>query len=325
MIRFRFADAQPKALLSVAVGDRRRVSGDKHRIMKHLLLLFSCLGFLAAVVSAQQATEPVLKSLPKAVNPKDGYSEGGTVLVQVKVDEKGGVTEAEFARGPGPVCEAVTRPDVVATRNAAVAIARKAKFTSAMDGGRPVASTTIVSIEFAVPKPKPNPAPETGRLTVIGTTDEPKTVTSPVKGTATGVDADTHPNNDPAPTMRQDRLTVIGNADVGATTRTSASSRANDPNSNSRTISGGVLNGRAISLPKPSYPPAARAVRASGAVQVQVLIDEDGQIFSAEAFGGHPLLQGASVIAACSSKFSPTLLEGTPVKVSGIIVYNFVP
>ena len=41
-------------------------------------------------------------------------------------------------------------------------------------------------------------------------------------------------------------------------------------------ISGGVLNGKATSLPKPPYPPAARAVRASGAVSVQVLIDENG-------------------------------------------------
>lgn len=90
-------------------------------------------------------------------------------------------------------------------------------------------------------------------------------------------------------------------------------------------ISGGVLNGKATSLPKPPYPAAARAVRASGAVSVQVLIDENGNVVSASAVSGHPLLRAAAVAAARGAKFSPTQLSGQPVKVSGVITYNFVP
>lgn len=90
-------------------------------------------------------------------------------------------------------------------------------------------------------------------------------------------------------------------------------------------ISGGVLNGKATSLPKPAYPPAARAVRASGAVSVQVLIDENGNVVSASAVSGNPLLRAAAVSAARGAKFSPTKLSGQPVKVSGVITYNFVP
>jgi len=90
-------------------------------------------------------------------------------------------------------------------------------------------------------------------------------------------------------------------------------------------ISGGVLNGKATSLPKPPYPPAARAVRASGAVTVQVLIDESGSVVSATAVSGHPLLRAAAVAAARGARFSPTQLSGQPVKVSGVITYNFVP
>lgn len=86
-----------------------------------------------------------------------------------------------------------------------------------------------------------------------------------------------------------------------------------------------VVNQLAISLVKPAYPAAARAVRASGTVNVQVLIDEEGNVASAEAISGHPLLRSASVKAALESKFKPTTLNGQPVKVSGIIVYNFVP
>ncbi len=89
-------------------------------------------------------------------------------------------------------------------------------------------------------------------------------------------------------------------------------------------ISGGVLNGKAISLPKPAYPPIARAAHAAGTVVVQVTIDENGNVIAAHAVSGHPLLQGAAVGAARQAKFSPTKLSGQPVKVTGVIQYNFV-
>ena len=89
-------------------------------------------------------------------------------------------------------------------------------------------------------------------------------------------------------------------------------------------ISGGVLNGKAISLPKPPYPPIARAAHASGTVVVQVLIDENGNVVSARAVSGHPLLQAVAVGAARQARFSPTKLSGQPVKVTGVIQYNFV-
>lgn len=89
-------------------------------------------------------------------------------------------------------------------------------------------------------------------------------------------------------------------------------------------ISGGVLNGKATHLPKPAYPAIAKAANASGTVNVQVLVDENGNVLSAHAVSGHPLLKQSAVAAARGAKFRPTLLSGQPVKVSGIIVYNFV-
>ena len=89
-------------------------------------------------------------------------------------------------------------------------------------------------------------------------------------------------------------------------------------------ISGGVLNGKAISLPKPQYPAIARAAHAAGTVVVQVLIDENGSVVSAKALSGHPLLQAVAVSAARQARFSPTKLSGQPVKVTGVIQYNFV-
>ncbi len=101
-------------------------------------------------------------------------------------------------------------------------------------------------------------------------------------------------------------------------------SAQNEPTKITKPISGGVVNGKAISLVKPVYPAAAKAVRASGTVNVQVLIDEEGKVVSASATSGHPLLRAASEQAARASTFSPTSLSGQLVKVSGIIVYNFV-
>lgn len=88
---------------------------------------------------------------------------------------------------------------------------------------------------------------------------------------------------------------------------------------------GGVVNGKAVNLIAPAYPAAARAVKAAGAVNVQVTIDEQGNVISAAAISGHPLLRQAAEKAARDSKFRPTLLSGEPVKVTGVIVYNFVP
>lgn len=91
-----------------------------------------------------------------------------------------------------------------------------------------------------------------------------------------------------------------------------------------KSISQGVINGSAEVLPKPPYPAAARAIRASGAVNIQVTIDESGNVISASAVSGHPLLRQAAEQAARSARFKPTMISGQPVKVTGVIVYNFI-
>lgn len=85
-----------------------------------------------------------------------------------------------------------------------------------------------------------------------------------------------------------------------------------------------VLNGEAISLPKPIYPPIAKQMGAQGAVVVQVLVDEAGIVVSAKVVSGNPVLVNAAQRAAMQAKFSPTLIGDQPVKVSGMITYNFI-
>jgi TonB family protein len=88
-------------------------------------------------------------------------------------------------------------------------------------------------------------------------------------------------------------------------------------------ISGGVLNGKAINLPQPAYPPIARQAHASGTVVVRVVVDENGSVIFAETVSGHPLLRAVSISAARGAKFPPTKLSGVPVKVTGTLIYTF--
>lgn len=90
------------------------------------------------------------------------------------------------------------------------------------------------------------------------------------------------------------------------------------------TKSMGVVNGMATHLPKPVYSAIAKAGRASGTVTVQVLIDEHGKVVSARALSGNALLLREAVQAAYQARFTPTMLSNQPVKVSGVITYNFV-
>lgn len=85
-----------------------------------------------------------------------------------------------------------------------------------------------------------------------------------------------------------------------------------------------VIVGRAVRLAKPDYPAIARAAHAEGEVEVQVLINLEGEVIAASAISGHPLLQAAAVKAARDSRFAPTQLEGKPVNVFGLLKYNFV-
>jgi TonB family protein len=88
-------------------------------------------------------------------------------------------------------------------------------------------------------------------------------------------------------------------------------------------ISGGVLNGTAISLPQPIYPEPAKRMRTGGLVSVEVVLDETGKVISATAMSGPTILREAAVQAALKARFSPTKLSGQPVKVSGMINYKF--
>ncbi len=112
---------------------------------------------------------------------------------------------------------------------------------------------------------------------------------------------------------------AIGGSIVGAKLDDSASGNSND----NKEVAGGIINGKAISKPTPAYPAEAKANRVSGKVTVQILVDEKGRVIDACAIEGPTLLLQDSENAAYQTIFSPTLLSGQPVKVSGTITFNY--
>lgn len=92
-----------------------------------------------------------------------------------------------------------------------------------------------------------------------------------------------------------------------------------------RVINAGFINARAMSLPKPEFPPDALAKGIYGTVNVRVIIGTDGNVETAEVLDGinDDSLRKAAVSAALLARFSPSTLEGKPARVSGVITYNF--
>jgi outer membrane biosynthesis protein TonB len=252
----------------------------------------------------------VVGSLPIPKYPDESRRAliGGKVSVRVNVLANGTVAVDGEPMGPYPICHAVMNPPVRLLRRVARDAATKAKFTNST--GSNVQSLIIYTF------PRPKVAVEVVPARVVGDPPEKETKYVPWSNSSGGVAA---ANDPPTLTMRESdkTKTVIGDSDVDS----GAGSNTKLP----KAVPGGVLNGKALLLAKPAFPAAAKAVRATGSVSVQVLVAEDGTVFSAEAISGHPLLRAASEGAACSSRFSPTLLSGQPVKVSGVITYNFVP
>jgi len=118
---------------------------------------------------------------------------------------------------------------------------------------------------------------------------------------------------------------VKGRATVTVTDVGENSPGVIDSSDPSKPIDGGVLNSKALELPKPRYPEAARSSNVVGRVTVKILIDEKGNIVSAEAIDGPEILRASAVEAARKARFTLTLIGTRPVKVSGVLTYDFAP
>ncbi|MFL6468408.1 MAG: energy transducer TonB [Pyrinomonadaceae bacterium] len=85
----------------------------------------------------------------------------------------------------------------------------------------------------------------------------------------------------------------------------------------------GSLIEYATTKQQPTYPPAARSMRAAGVVKVEVVVDETGQVTEVKNVAGHTLLVAAARDAVRKWKFRPIMRDGQAVRASGYVNFNF--
>lgn len=128
------------------------------------------------------------------------------------------------------------------------------------------------------------------------------------------------------------QLRVFSSVDSGIATETSGSSPSNalcSSSENNFDLTGATripseqFYSNAKERPLSPYPPAAKAVRATGTVIVEVLVSETGNVVCARALSGHPLIRAAAANAVLKWKFEATEVSGKPVKSVGTVAINF--
>ena len=250
------------------------------------LSLFAQDKSVTAEVHFNSLNQPVTKSLPVPEYPEianlAGF--GGRITVGVTLDEKGNVIATDDPEGPYPICQSVTELKVTTLRNAAKMAAATAQF------GLPVQTVGnikgVIAYDFMS-----NHKVELRKIYTVGAKPADESSTGATRMVMSGTAAGQVPD-----------------ANTGASNVKSAVETPAKIVSDTKTVSGGVLNGTAMTLTKPAYPAAAKALRAGGAVNVQVMIDENGDVNSAAAVSGHPLLRRNSEIAALQFKIYPNSL-----------------
>lgn len=93
--------------------------------------------------------------------------------------------------------------------------------------------------------------------------------------------------------------------------------KSNDP------LDVGSLVAYATKQPSPVYPPAAKTLRTTGIVKVEVTVNETGDVTDVKKTSGPSMLQNAAKDAIRKWKFKPFVRDGQPVKAMGFVSFNF--
>ena len=265
----------------------------------------------------------------------------GTVVVQVKIDGSGNVSDAQVLSGPG------------ALRKAALQSVLNWHFTANLAG-----STTQAAIAFSLPPgevhavtgtaPQVPPTPPSDALSgariserpikslsVVGLSDESRTELLsrlPVReGQALTPESmrqlvqavrnfDEHLAVTATP-VSGDAALVISLPAAPPPTPTGAVAQANGP-SRIR-VGGNVQSTKLVFQPRPTYPREAKEARIQGVVSLHAIIGRDGTIQDLTVISGHPLLVPSALEAVRQWVYAPTFLNGEPVGVDTQIDVNY--
>lgn len=168
------------------------------------------------------------------------------------------------------------------------------------------------------PVPTDTPAKQTPPETLVAAASKPMVV-------GAAKDEPKKADDDKArETAQPKKMLVIDNGEKEKTDEKSESTTAAaEPAGDGSPLEVGSLIGYATRQAQPVYPAAARTMRASGTVKVEVMVDEAGDVSEVQKASGHSLLQGAARDAIRKWKFKPFVRDGQPVKATGFVTFNF--
>ncbi|HTT32511.1 MAG TPA: energy transducer TonB [Methylomirabilota bacterium] len=89
-------------------------------------------------------------------------------------------------------------------------------------------------------------------------------------------------------------------------------------------VGGRVRPPKPIVQVKPEYPTLARQARIQGQVQIDAVLDEQGNVIEMHVVSGPPLLYQAALDALRKWKYEPTYLNDQPIAVQMIVTITFV-
>ncbi len=90
-----------------------------------------------------------------------------------------------------------------------------------------------------------------------------------------------------------------------------------------RRVGGAIAAPRKLVDVPPVYPPEAVAARITGTVTIEAVIDAGGNVTSARVLKGVPMLDDAALAAVRQWKYTPTVVDGTPVSVIMTVTSTF--
>ena len=137
----------------------------------------------------------------------------------------------------------------------------------------------------------------------------------------------TDSNNSSAPPVTERKVETQASENktnpVEAKTETQASTNNADAPKTDAPLAVGSLIEYVTQKVNPTYPPAAKTVRMSGVVKVDVVVDEEGKVTEVQKTSGPQMLQRAATDAIKKWKFKPFIRDGQPTKATGFISFNF--
>src|SRR6202140_2021605 len=146
---------------------------------------------------------------------------------------------------------------------------------------------------------------------------------APIRGKSTARAKTQAQAEESAPPLRSPLAVASANDRSLSGLMASASSSVPRPALATVRISQGVSQGLLIKRVQPKYPPAALAVRAQGAVQIEATINKEGTVTNLKVLSGDAVLARAALQAVHQWRYKPYYLDGAPVEIQTQITVNF--